>query len=203
MLWRIAYLWNWYCMVFNDKCLKCCDALQLPCLFLSPPCVHHQCCVFSAAVVLRDAWLQLLKHLHKENYIYVFITSMIELLKNITEEVGLWFTLFPPWNSSVPCFLPLQRKVLTLMAVLTLASAEIPGKARPLHLPACVLLSWRPAFFHGWPSLTVGGTTMYGSQCDELWVPPCSSWRRWWGRWQSPVRSQSGASSGATCWAGT
>ncbi|XP_063054894.1 uncharacterized protein zgc:174888 isoform X2 [Engraulis encrasicolus] len=92
---------------------------------------HEFCCVFSAAVVLRDAWLQLLKHLHKENYIYVFITSMIELLKNITEEHQQRFlekpdlSIFPPVSSSPEDLLSFTADLLSRWEALPCTEASV------------------------------------------------------------------------------
>ncbi|KAL2084002.1 hypothetical protein ACEWY4_019520 [Coilia grayii] len=82
-------------------------------------CNDRPCCVFSAAVVLRDSWLQLLKHLREENYIYVFIRSMIDLLKNITEEHQQRFlekpdlSIFPSVSSSPEALLSFTVDVLS------------------------------------------------------------------------------------------
>lgn len=66
---------------------------------------------------------------------------------------------------------------------LTLTSAEIPGKARPLHLSTGALLPRRLAFFHCSCFFKVGGTRL-SVQPEWMCIPYSSPWPG--GRWRWP-----------------
>ncbi|XP_012676861.1 uncharacterized protein zgc:174888 [Clupea harengus] len=79
-------------------------------------CNDNPCCVFPAAVVLCDSWSQLLRHLHKENYRYVFIGDLISVLKDITKgkfQETPDLSIFPPVSSSPDALLSFTVAVLS------------------------------------------------------------------------------------------